>query len=571
MAAATRSHLHYLSSVTCFLHFAAGLLPVFASACRGLTGALQQQQQAWDIARLATMLGLSRSLLVIWTQLVTAWPHSIATADCKLQSTLKPVADLAVALLQKCGSSSEAPNSQQQQGQGCNAAASSSSSSSRDGSVLQEAQADAAALVLDAAKVFSSAITETHITQAGLNSGLAAMCGMPSVHALLLLLVACNACDLHKQQQGQSPLLLAKVYHRSLTGVFEGIAAAVDIQQGEYVCVPPYHEAVFDQLAGGVLPAAAAAAGGGPGAAAASSSARASSSSGSRSNNARKPAGKPSSAAAAAASSSGRSGSSCSSSIQDATGAAVKAMVQCYAVKCPGGSHEGMIELCDALGIQNDGTSASICGDRLSSAGSSSSSSSSSRGAAGAPASDSSPFLLPQQLQLSSMMVAAEVALLLPKHDVVHECLTIFSGAMPSQAQIAEIRKSSSSSSDDDEQVKLLAHRALHLMLLMLAPAVLAACKQEETDGLQQIPEQQQQQQQQQQQEVAEQWEPIRKMLGLNIGRAIQAGGCAVMLVLQCAVSATSAPVYRCDMVTACACGLVGFMNSIRTRLLRCW
>jgi hypothetical protein len=469
---------------------------------------------------------------------VPAWPHSITTAECKLRATLQPVADLAVTVLQKCGSSSEAPNSQQQQGQGSNAAAS-SSSSSRDASVLQEAQADAAALVLDIAKVFSSAITEMHITQAGLNSGLAAMCGMPSVHALLLLLVACNARELHTQQQGQSPLLLAKVYHRSLTGVFQGIAAAVDIQQGEYLCVPPYHEAVLDQLARGMLPAAAAA-GGRSGAAAASSSARASSSNNSsrgssrssRSSNARKPPGKPSTSAAAAAA--GSSSSSSSSSIQDATAAAVKAMVQCFGVKCLPGSHEGITELCDALGIQNDGTLASIYGDLLSSAGSSSSSSSSStRGAARAPASNSTPFLLPQQLQLSSMMVAAEVAMLLPKHDVVHDCLMIISGGMPSQAQIAKIRESSSSSSssssDDDEQVKLLAHRALQVMLLMLASAVLAACKQEETDGLQQ---EQEQHQQQQQQEVAERWEPVRKTLGLNTAKAIQAGVCEMTVTI---------------------------------------
>jgi hypothetical protein len=173
-----------------------------------------------------------------------------------------------------------------------------------------------------------------------------------------------------------------------------------------------------------------------------------------------------------------------------------------------------MVELWDALGIENDGTLASIFDGRL---GGARSSSSSSRGAATAPASDSTPHLLFQQLQLPSMLVAAEVALLLPNHDVVHDCLTIISGAMPSQARATAARSSSSS---DDEEVKQLAHRAVHLLLMMLAPAILAACKQEETDGLRQ------EEGQQQQQDVAERWTPVRKLLGINIARAIQAGRC---------------------------------------------
>jgi hypothetical protein len=139
------------------------------------------------------------------------------------------------------------------------------------------------------------------------------------------------------------------------------------------------------------------------------------------------------------------------------------------------------------------------------------------------------------------MMVAAEVALLVPKHEVVHNCLAIISGGMqqPSQAPVAGPRSSSgsssSSNSSEDADVKQLAHHALRLLLVLMAPAILAACKQEETDGLQQEEEQerdktvhpsQQQQQQQQQQEVAERWAPVRQMLGINIARAIQAGKC---------------------------------------------
>jgi hypothetical protein len=178
------------------------------------------------------MLRLGWSLLVIWTQLLPAWPGSIVSSECKLQPTLQPVADLAVALLRQCGSSG-APNrqqQQQQQRQGGNARASSSSSSGggggggsasgvvADASALQAAQANAAAIVLDTAKAFNDAVNETRL---GLNPGLTAIRSMPSVHALLLLRVACYARDLHKQQQGQSPLLLAKVYHCSLTGVFK--------------------------------------------------------------------------------------------------------------------------------------------------------------------------------------------------------------------------------------------------------------------------------------------------------------------------------------------------------------